>query len=148
MTEYFSKRYGSYESFKRALAVDPVGVAADISILFTAGGGAARIAARGGATASRTLPAGAIANGVGGAANALNKAGAGMGTAGKYTDPVYLSGKAVGKVVGPLPEFVQKKITAMPPQAGTAASRARTIAGVGVTAHSVDKSRKEGDKKK
>lgn len=36
--KYFSNRYGSMENFKRSLAEDPVGVAADLSTVLTAGG--------------------------------------------------------------------------------------------------------------
>lgn len=36
--EHFSKRYGSVQGFKEALASDPVGVIADVSIVLTGGG--------------------------------------------------------------------------------------------------------------
>ena len=39
--EHFKGKYGSMENFKRSLAEDPVGVAGDLSVLFTGGGGAA-----------------------------------------------------------------------------------------------------------
>ncbi len=36
--EFFANRYGSIEDFKRTLAEDPVGVAADLSVVLTGGG--------------------------------------------------------------------------------------------------------------
>lgn len=38
--QFFSDRYGSMEDFKRTLAEDPVGVAADLSVILTGGGAA------------------------------------------------------------------------------------------------------------
>ncbi|MCL1939862.1 MAG: hypothetical protein FWG04_04295 [Desulfovibrionaceae bacterium] len=131
VTEYFSKRYGSYEDFKKTLADDPVGVAADISMLFTAGGGALRTAVKGSTVVSRVLPAGTIANGVGGAANILSQAGRKVGTVGKVADPLYWVGKA-------LPKHMQEIITARP-WVGTATSRVKTAVTTGGTANAASK---------
>lgn len=38
--QFFAQRYGGMENFKRSLAQDPVGVAGDLSMLLTGGGGA------------------------------------------------------------------------------------------------------------
>jgi hypothetical protein len=69
--QYFSGRYGSMEGFKRALATDPVGVAGDISTLFS-----------GGETALARAP------------GILGRAGEIAGTAARLTDPVNLAGQA------------------------------------------------------
>lgn len=61
--QYFKDRYGSVEGFKKALAKDPVGVAGDLSALFTGGeslaaklpGTAAKVAAKAAGTAGRVL---------------------------------------------------------------------------------------------
>lgn len=73
--QFFADRYGSMEKFKHTLANDPVGIAADLSTVFT-----------GGETALARLPG--IAGKVGEAA----------GTAGRMIDPVRAAGK-VGSAV-------------------------------------------------
>lgn len=78
--KFYKDRYGSYDGFKRALAEDPAGVLADASIVF---------------------------GGVGAAAKALGleKAGAALNVASKYTNPllpvqkgVELAGTGLGKL--------------------------------------------------
>ena len=152
VTEYFSARYGSYAGFKKTLAQDPVGLAADLSMFVTAGGGALRSAAKAGTVASRVLPAGGVlARGVEGAMGALGKVGANMGTVGAAADPLCLPGKAVGKAVHLLPKSVQQKFSAIHQdkisQGSTILSRSKTIIGIGGTQYSIDKIRKERDKK-
>ena len=69
---YFADRYGGIENFKKSLAEDPIGVAGDISTLFTGGGGAAA-----------RLP------GVAGRVGEI------AATAGRVIDPITAAGKAV-----------------------------------------------------
>ena len=87
---HFKDRYGSWEKIKTTLYNDPVGAAADLSILFTGGGAAATRLA----TASRgPIVAGAM-SGVPGmeaaasASGALSTAGKALSTAGQYTNPL------------------------------------------------------------
>ena len=67
----YAKDYGTVEGFKQKLYTDPVGVMADVSALFTGGGGA--VTATG-----KVARAGETAQKVGGA----------LTTAGKYTNPM------------------------------------------------------------
>jgi len=76
MRDYFADRYGSWEGFKRAVAQDPAGVMADISVPLTLGGGAA-----------------ARAPGL------IGKAGEITSAAGKAIDPVNLALKGTGAIV-------------------------------------------------
>jgi hypothetical protein len=71
--DYLTGRAGSEEAIKNTLATDPVGVAADLSLLLTGGGG----------LAARTPM--------------LSKAAPTLRTAANITDPLYLAGKTVGK---------------------------------------------------
>ena len=87
---HFKDRYGSLARIKDTLYNDPVGAAADLSILFTGGGAAATKLA----TASRgPIVAGAM-SGVPGmeaaasASGALSTAGKVLSTAGQYTNPL------------------------------------------------------------
>ena len=90
MGGFLKERYGSLEKIKTTLYNDPVGAAADLSILFTGGGAAATRLA----TASRgPIVAGAM-SGVPGmeaaasASGALSTAGKALSTAGQYTNPL------------------------------------------------------------
>jgi hypothetical protein len=90
MGGFLKERYGSLEKIKTTLYNDPVGAAADLSILFTGGGAAATRVA----TASRgPIVAGAMAGlpGMEAAAStsgALSTVGKALSTAGKYTNPL------------------------------------------------------------
>ena len=68
--EEYSKKYGSYEGFKRAVAEDPASILADVSTVLTGGGAA--------------LKAGNLAK----TADVVNQAA-------KFTNPLYLGAKAV-----------------------------------------------------
>ena len=87
---FFKERYGSLDKIKTTLYNDPVGAAADLSILFTAGGAAATRAA----VASRApIVAGTMAGlpGMEAAAStsgALLSTGKVLSTAGQYTNPL------------------------------------------------------------
>lgn len=70
---FYGDRYGSMEGFKRSIAEDPVGVAADVSVPLTLGGAAA-----------------ARAPGVAGRVGAITRA------AGEALDPVMLAAKGAG----------------------------------------------------
>lgn len=70
--QHFAKRYGSMDGFKKALAEDPVGVIADVSVVLTGGGAAA-----------------ARAPGV------VGKVGEMVGAAGSAIDPIANTGRAV-----------------------------------------------------
>jgi hypothetical protein len=70
---YLTGRAGSEEAIKNTLATDPVGAAADLSLLLTGGAG----------LASKTPM--------------LSKAAPTLRTAANVTDPLYLAGKTVGK---------------------------------------------------
>ena len=71
--EFVGQRYGGEEQLKGTLATDPVGAAADLSLLFTGGAG----------LASKTPM--------------LSKAAPTLRKAANITDPLYLAGKTVGK---------------------------------------------------
>jgi hypothetical protein len=71
--EFVGQRYGGEEQLKGTLATDPVGAAADLSLLFTGGAG----------LASKTPM--------------LSRAAPTLRTAANITDPLYLAGKTVGK---------------------------------------------------
>jgi hypothetical protein len=98
MGGFLKERYGSWDKIKTTLYNDPVGAAADLSILFTGGGAAATRVA----TASRgPIVAGAMAGlpGMEAAAStsgALSTAGKALSTAGQYTNPL----AAVGPIAG------------------------------------------------
>jgi hypothetical protein len=70
--KFLMDRYGSAEAIKNTLATDPVGVAADLSMILS-----------GGETAAARLPA------------AVGKAGEVAGTVGRAIDPLSAAGKAV-----------------------------------------------------
>jgi hypothetical protein len=76
---YFAERYGGFENAKRALITDPVGVAGDLSTLFTGGGS---LAAR--------------------APGMLGRAGEAVATAGRAIDPISNAGTALARTAGPL----------------------------------------------
>ena len=90
MGGFLKERYGSLDKIKTTLYDDPVGAAADLSILFTGGGAAATKLA----TASRgPIVAGAMAGlpGMEAAAStsgALLSTGKALSTAGQYTNPL------------------------------------------------------------
>jgi hypothetical protein len=71
--DYLKNRAGSEEAIKNTLATDPVGAAADLSLLLTGGGG----------LAARTPM--------------LSRAAPTLRTAASITDPINLAGKAIGK---------------------------------------------------
>lgn len=71
--DFLKNRYGSEEAIKNTLATDPVGAAADLSVLFSGGG----------SLAARTPM--------------LSRAAPVLKTAAAYTDPINLVGKAIGK---------------------------------------------------
>jgi hypothetical protein len=71
--EFVGQRYGGEEQLKGTLATDPVGAAADLSLLFTGGAG----------LASKTPM--------------LSRAAPTLRTAANITDPLYLAGKTAGK---------------------------------------------------
>jgi hypothetical protein len=71
--EFVGQRYGGEEQLKGTLATDPVGAAADLSLLFTGGAG----------LASKTPM--------------LSKTAPTLRTAANITDPLYLAGKTAGK---------------------------------------------------
>lgn len=77
--QYFVERYGGFENAKRALITDPVGVAGDLSTLFT---GAGSLAAR--------------------APGMLGRAGEAVATAGRAIDPVSNAGSALARTAGPM----------------------------------------------
>lgn len=57
---YFAQRYGSAESIKNTLATDPVGLASDLSTIFSAGAGLAKAlpaATKAGFAATKAIPA-------------------------------------------------------------------------------------------
>jgi hypothetical protein len=76
---YFVERYGGFDNAKRALITDPVGVAGDLSTLFTGGGS---LAAR--------------------APGMIGRAGEAVATAGRAIDPIANAGTALAKTVGPV----------------------------------------------
>lgn len=90
MGGFLKEKYGSLDKIKTTLYEDPVGAAADLSILFTGGGAAATRVA----TASRgPIVAGAMAGlpGMEAAAStsgALSTVGKALSTAGEYTNPL------------------------------------------------------------
>ena len=95
---FFKERYGSLDKIKTTLYNDPVGAAADLSILFTAGGAAATRAA---AASRAPIVAGTMAGlpGMEAAAStsgALLSTGKALSTAGQYTNPL----AAVGPIAG------------------------------------------------
>jgi len=98
MGGFLKERYGSLDKIKTTLYNDPVGAAADLSILFTGGGAAVTRAA----VASRApIVAGTMAGlpGMEAAAStsgALLSTGKALSTAGQYTNPL----AAVGPIAG------------------------------------------------
>ncbi len=145
MTQYILNRYGSVANLKKAIADDPVGVAGDISTIFTGGWGLLRGTAKVGAMTSRVLPAGsAIAKSVESAAGALRKAGNTAGAVGTVVDPLYMPGKIIGKVGQyiPVPTFIRKHL----PKIATGISRTKTAIGFGGTQHAIDDESKKKDK--
>tara|TARA_R110002096_G_scaffold393724_1_gene588788 strand:- start:1007 stop:2665 length:1659 start_codon:yes stop_codon:yes gene_type:complete len=59
--KFFAGRYGSIEGFKNTVATDPVGVLADLSMLFTGGGSAlARVPGKVGSIAQKTAKLGSM----------------------------------------------------------------------------------------
>ena len=70
MNQYVAGRYGSIDNFNRALATDPVGVAADVSTIFT-GGGAALSKVGKLANAPKLAEAGQVATASGNAVNPM-----------------------------------------------------------------------------
>jgi hypothetical protein len=75
--DYFKNRAGSEEAIKNTLATDPVGAAADLSLLFTGGG----------ALAAKTPM--------------LSKAAPTLRTAAEYTNPLNLVTKPVASIISP-----------------------------------------------
>ena len=150
VTEYYRKRYGSYADFKKALAKDPVGVAADLSLFLTAGASVLRGLAKAGTTASKVMTAGALVQEVEKMTRLLQKTGTGMKTLGTVMDPLYLPGKYMGKAVGAtgihssIPEFIRDNS----PKIGTAVSRAKTIIGAGGTLNAIKREQEQQKTKK
>ena len=108
MGGFLKERYGSLDKIKTTLYNDPVGAAADLSILFTAGGAAATRVA----VASRApIVAGTMAGlpGMEAAAStsgALLSTGKALSTAGQYTNPL--------AAVGPIAEVAGNMALAVP----------------------------------
>jgi|TARA_R110002110_G_scaffold415334_1_gene649253 hypothetical protein len=119
MGEFFSKRYGGEDEIKRTLATDPVGVLADFSAFLTGGatavakmpmiaGKAAQLAknipgaAAVGNVAGRVPGVAAAAEGVGrGAAtvgSGVVRGAEGVGTVGKWMDPLYSTVRGAGAI--------------------------------------------------
>jgi hypothetical protein len=87
---FFKERYGSEEGLKKTLATDPVGVASDLSALFTGGAGLAKL----GGSAARTA---AVRGAIPGAATtsaALTGAGDVLQRAGSAVNPISLPMRA------------------------------------------------------
>src|SRR4029077_19900078 len=83
---FFVERYGSAEAIKRTLATDPIGSAADVSMLLTGGGG---IAARAPGVAGRLDE---VAGAVGRSIDPINAGAAGV-KAGAYAGNVVSGGR-------------------------------------------------------
>lgn len=86
LKNYYGGRYGSVEGFKNALSTDPVGMAADASLVT---GGAGLAAKAGGLT-----KAAALADKLGAVSNPITLAGKGLGAA------TNLGGKALAEALG------------------------------------------------
>jgi hypothetical protein len=94
----YSQRFGSWEAFKRTVATDPVGAAADLSMLLTGGAGLVRGAAN---VTTRVAPSASVT--ATRAADVLSKAAA-------YTDPLNILAKPVsvaGSVIKKAPVAVR-----------------------------------------
>jgi hypothetical protein len=107
---FFGDRYGSEEGLKRAIATDPVGVAADLSTVLTGGAGIARASLGAGAKTARVLdktarytnpltPVIGAVKGAGIGAGATTKAilGATTGTSGETIGEAFRASLAGGK---------------------------------------------------
>ena len=87
--QFYKERYGSEEGFKQAIANDPVGVLADISVVSGGAGGLAKVAGLG-----KTAQA---ANAVSKATNPMTIVGTGIKAAGKAAKA---TGKGAATVIG------------------------------------------------
>ena len=76
--KFLEKRYVGAKNFKRTLAKDPAGVLADLSMIFSLGG-----------TGMARVP------------GVVGKTGEMVKSIGQYTDPLSLTAKTIGSVVGP-----------------------------------------------
>ena len=85
VADFYKDRYGSYESFKEAIAEDPVGVLADFSVI----GGGAGVGLRAASLAAKTARLAPTAARLGTAATRAARVG-------RATDPLRLLGRGVG----------------------------------------------------
>lgn len=113
LTDFFKKRYGSVEGFKKTLVEDPAGLALDVSTLFSGGGTAAtklgtlskanratkaaNVANMAGKTGEALKAAKAVSNI--GEANALTKTGEVLSTIGDTVNPITQGTRLFGKGV-------------------------------------------------
>ena len=104
----YRQRYGSIEALKRAIATDPVGVAADLSTLFSGGAGAARGAAK--VTTRVAPPVSAATNQV---ANVLSKAADYTNPLNVLNKPVSVAGRVIEKAPVAVRNFAAPKSTAL-----------------------------------
>jgi hypothetical protein len=88
----YRQRYGSMEALKRAIATDPVGTAADLSVIFSGGAGAARAGAK---VSTRIAPRVSVAAGK--AADQLTRAAAVTNPVNAMVKPAKVVVKALGK---------------------------------------------------
>lgn len=125
MTQYFMERYGSMEKFIETLEKDPVGLAGDISIFFTAGAGVLKTLAKGGTVAARALPTGStLARGAQTASGVAERTATAVGAAGNMVDPLYVPGKVAGKAAQALSRSPQTRNVG---RLGTLFSRSRSM---------------------
>ena len=85
--KFLENRYVGIDNFKRTLATDPAGVLADLSMVFSLGG-----------TGMARVP------------GAVGKFGETVKSIGQYTDPLSLTAKAIGSVVGPATKGPVKRL--------------------------------------
>lgn len=96
------QRLGSWEAIKRTIAEDPVGAAADLSMIFSGGAGLAR-----GAASATARAAPAVSAAAGKTANMMARAAAATNPVNALTKPAGLIPKIIAKV----PVAVQRAIT-------------------------------------
>lgn len=98
LNQMMVERYGGWDNVKRTMAEDPVGFLSDLSIPFTAGAGAARTATTAATkAASAARLAGTTAPLAEKIADASGMAARGLGAVGTATNPITLTGAAVGQ---------------------------------------------------
>jgi hypothetical protein len=99
----YQQRYGSIEALKQTLATDPVGVAADLSTLFSGGAGLAR----GTASVARAAPR--VAAGATRTANILSQAAKATNPVNALTKPAAAVARGVSRVPLAVQRFVSPK---------------------------------------